>query len=584
MNRAATVACAGIGVLALILSACGGATSTATPAPKTQTPNPTVAPALSATLVPAPAATATPIPTATAAPPTPTPGAQAKIGGVLPMRFNREPNKMDTWDTCCWHEVQLMGSMMNNLVIQNPYKPGEFVGDLVERWEIGADGKSLTYLLRGGVKWHDGKPFVSQDVAYNFQRAMNPPTTTLTFLKDRVANVATVTAPDDRTVKLDLKEARASFFERLHISMALMYPPQVPDNTEFRKRPIGTGPFKFVEYTPGSLVRVQRNDQYFKTDTAGRRLPYLDGLTYFIINDPAAASAAFRTGRTKATDGSNDGDWISQQVDGLKRQVPGVTLNLFVRERKDIYFNQTQPWTDPRVRKAINLALDRQQHSVLASGGIHYPFTTPMLPGPLGGQWAIPDEEMRSRPGFREAKAQDLAEAKRLLAEAKVDPATISVNYLVPDFYRPEGEASANLLRQALGLDIKMNLASNATLIKERPARNFDWTLANIAIVVDDPLQLMGELVGTDAPLNYAKWSDPKLDGLLSEQDRTLDPARRKVLIVDAQREYLDWLADIPTTWDRGYFGWHPDVKNTPPVMIGTMWPYYRWEAVWLEP
>src|SRR5262245_55876928 len=125
-----------------------------------------------------------------------------KRGGVLRMRSVGDPTSLDLYDVRGGSAIIYIGPVINNLITENPYKPGEIIPELAERWDVSQDGKSVTFTLRQGVLWHDGQPFTSADVLYNLNRAWKPPAPEITSNAGVFRNVVDIAAPDARTVKV----------------------------------------------------------------------------------------------------------------------------------------------------------------------------------------------------------------------------------------------------------------------------------------------------------------------------------------------------------------------------------------------
>src|SRR5205085_3257737 len=165
------------------------------------------------------------------------------------------------------------------------------VPDLAASWSWKQERTALTFTLRQGVKWHDGKPFTARDVQCtcdllagkaNEKLRVNP-------RKSWYRNLDEVTADGDYQVTFHLKRPQPAFIALLASGWSPVYPCHVPPR-DMRTHPIGTGPFKFVEFKPNEVIRIARNADYWK---AG---PYLDGIEYTIIKNPSTAIMAFAAG------------------------------------------------------------------------------------------------------------------------------------------------------------------------------------------------------------------------------------------------------------------------------------------------
>ena len=595
---------------ALILAACGSETPTSTPAPTaTPVPAPTRAPTATPAPIPtatqaatatavrtavvaptstvaAPAPTAGPAPTATSVPPAPTPTPQQAVatpivlngerGGTLQIKSLFQPVAWDTIDTRARNDIHTVSAMLNNLVWPDPYGDGAtLVGDLASAWQVSPDGKAVTFALRRGVAYHDGAPFTSKDVVYNFDRAWKPRTATMTAFRSPFSVIERIEAPDDFTVRVSLSTASNAFLINLGQSQFQMYPAHFPFPDKFddwKKSPIGTGPFKLKSIDPNVKMEYVRNPGYFRPS-----LPYLDAINITNMTVDVAL-AAFRAGRLDAT--NFDSTTIERTVKILADS-QGFVSQRITNHGEPFMFQQKEPFTDARVREAIDLALDRPALLAVWVEGRGLAYAAPLLPPELNGKWGISAENMKTRPGFRDDKKDDLARAKQLLKDAGVDPGRFTINIVANTTYPIPGTFMERTLAD-LGFKTKLeNLPSGDTA--DRALRGaFDMLEQSTTMSVDDPTDYLSPWVKTSAAFNYPKWSDPKLDDLITEQDRTLDATKRKQMLLDAQEIVLKDRYVIQSIFRTSFVGYMPWVKNFPPRLPFIFSPWYRWEQVYL--
>ena len=606
-------------VTAMMIAACGGADSTPTtvaptattvptPIPATPTPTAPVAtpratatvaaatPAASPTTVAPTPAAPTPVPPATAAPtavPTPTPSGavptpvvppDGKRGGILNTSIlTSYIDRFDTFSAGGKSAIPVNNMLLNNLLWTDPYgkEPGIKVGDMATGWEFSAGGTVLTFRLQAGVKFHDGNPLTSKDVAYNIDRARTPRSPTMTEFQGRLDAIASIETPDDRTVRLILSRPSAYILEGLALSQFLIYPAHMPlpqSNDDWKAKRIGSGPFKVGRVVPAVRVENIRNDSYWKP---GR--PYLDGVTLFVVDDPALVVASYRTGKLDAN--SIDSTALQDVIDDktLEKAV-GWTNYIFIGGAHGLYFNQKAPWTDPRVREAVDLAINRQEVVKIAYLGKGYPYATLLMPPAMGGRWGLPESEMVDRPGFRADKTQDLARAKQLLAEAGVDPSKVTMRWV-------GGNAGPNpALVQVVdsnlrGLGFKVNTFTAGTVEWEDARRrgDFDLVSESLNIQSDDPSDYLAGYVRTGGGFNYSKWSNPAIDKMLDEQDQSTDVAKRRQLLRELQLFLMKDRTMLIAGWNSRGTGHNRFVKNYPTNTTFLFDSKFRWEQVWLD-
>src|SRR5215813_8153140 len=204
-------------------------------------------------------------------------------GGVLHVFAGDSPPSMSMLEEVDAVPARETMGVFNNLVMfdqhvkQNSMR--SIVPDLATGWSWSEDGKELTFLLRQGVKWHDGKPFTAADVKCTWDLLMGTGSDKLRInpRKAWYSNVQDVTTRGDYEVTFHLKQPQPALLALLASGWSPIYPCHVPAR-EMRQHPIGTGPFKFVEFKPNEYIKVTKNPDYWKKDR-----PYLDGIEYTII-------------------------------------------------------------------------------------------------------------------------------------------------------------------------------------------------------------------------------------------------------------------------------------------------------------
>jgi peptide/nickel transport system substrate-binding protein len=521
---------------ALFLSACGPATTpvapTSPPAAAGAQPTaataakPTTAPAAAAqaTTAPAPATKPTTAPAAAANPttapaPTAAPAAgQPKRGGILKVGLQADPTSLDpqkTSLTALFHVTEQIYSLLVQLNPDLTVRP-----DLAEKWDISPDGKTYTFSLRKGVKFHSGRALVAADVKYTFERLVDKATASPNA--SVLVSVDTITAPDDSTVVITLKQADASFLTNLTSPAAVIINKDAVDkNGDLTKPADGTGPFMFKEYVPNTRVVLERNPDYYE---AGK--PYVDGIEMTIASDDTSRTAAVKTGTV---------DFIEyaplKDIPSLKGD---TSLTLAGDQNTNIRFvglNVTRkPFSDLKVRQAIAMAVDRD--AVL--GPAVFGFGTPTLELFPPGYWA--------GLGTKPAPA-DVAKAKQLLADAGYPNgfSTTILSWSQYSFLSNAAVVFQDQLQQ-IGISADVNLEENAAFIKDYLDNNFDLTVSGTSAYVD-PNDIYLRNFGTGQPSNAVRYSNPKADELIAAGVATTDQAKRKQIYQQLQQLLLD---DVP--------------------------------------
>jgi peptide/nickel transport system substrate-binding protein len=337
---------------------------------------------------------------------------QPRYGAILRVALAADPPSLDMHQETAFAVAQPMGAVYNNLIAFDPHNYPQIIGDLAQSWTISDDYLSYTFTLHEGVKFHDGSELTSADVKTSWDRIVAPPEGVISTRRSNYQMIKSIEAPDRKTVVFRLHHPSPSFLSTLahpaNFIFAKKYLDQDPQY--YKSQAVGTGPFMLKNYVRGSYIELERNPNYWK-----KGVPYLDGITYFIIKDTSARAKALRSGRVDAELRylpRSEADAIKEQLgDKIVVAAPrpsnthGVTFNV-----------DKKPFDDERVRKALTLAIDRYDMAKTLApltgletvGGLLHPDTP----------WALDGEELQALPGYGKDYEANLREATRLLAEA----------------------------------------------------------------------------------------------------------------------------------------------------------------------
>ncbi|MFH1486609.1 MAG: ABC transporter substrate-binding protein [Chloroflexota bacterium] len=563
-GRKAFVAVSCLLVLGLLLASCAPAVApTATPKPAA--PPESKAPAAAPTTPPtskAPAAAPTPQPAAPkpAAPAaTPKPAAEApRYGGVLTIAHPGNPPEMDPWEMTTISTLALNGPVYSQLFQFDPFDNEEAVPDLVEKWEFSPDNKTVTLHLRKGVKWHDGTPFSAADVKYSIDFMMDKKNPKVARKLLNLIAIDKVEVVDADTAKLILRAPSASLLPQLALPHSAIGPKHVAEKAAKAASAldwtvVGTGPMKYKTFVKDSFYEVVKNPDYF---IKGR--PYLDGIRFFIVTDMATRFAAFRTGQILLT-APNLG-LTPPQAETAAKEVKGVRIEKHPRGMFDGFFMNPdrKPWGDARIRKAVNLATDRDAAIKALGEGIG-DYGSPVVPGPF----ALPKDEVMKTPGYRQPKDADRAEAKKLMAEAgfpdgfksSVMARSWSQYTRIAEFMKDQASK--------IGIDLTLEVVEQSVERARRFGATPDWNtlVATAAVDNTDPAGANKYfLKGND--FNFY---DKEVDELWQKQDAIMDPAERKKVVFQAQRRFLEVSGWVVLFWATNITGVWPQVKNFKP-------------------
>src|SRR5262250_2766182 len=251
----------------------------------------------------------------------------------------------------------ILGQMYNNLVRFNPADGLKtIIPDLAESWKISPDGKTYSFKLRDGVKFHDGTPFSSADVVATFSRIIFPPAGMASIYKDQFSVVAVSLKKKRLNVRFVLKESQPYFVELFTPSSMIIYSKKALDENNQDLRKViapGTGAFMFKERKVAEKWVMVRNPSYWDPE-----IPYLDGLEMLHIPAWTDRGTAVLTGQADYSPNVS----LETHAEGLKRKdIVGTVRYPGEFNSYQVFINnERKPFNDPRVRRAINLAVSRQ--------------------------------------------------------------------------------------------------------------------------------------------------------------------------------------------------------------------------------
>ncbi len=511
----------------------------------------------------------------------PAPAQAPKSGGVLRIHPLSAPPSLSPHEESTIAVVQQASPCFSNLAYYDPAKRQESVDtiipELAEKWSWQDNYRNLVFLLRKDVKWHDGKPFTSKDVKYTFDMVRGAPDAEARLKvnprKLWYENVEHIEAPDPYTVVFRLKKPQPSLLPMLASGYAPVYPEHVP-LAEFKNKCIGTGPYKLKENRPGEFVEYVRNPDYF---VKGR--PYLDGIKWVIIKDRSTQLAALQAGQLDVA-GSG---WNKANAETAKKGKPQLVLienDSNVNDNVLVNFKKA-PFTDIRVRRAFNLALDRKSYLVGPRQGGAV-FGGALLPKP-SGVWGLPVADVQKLPGMGDSVKQK-AEAKKLLAEAGFGPASplkITVSTRALAIYVDTASWMVDQLRQ-VGIDATLEQIETGVWHPKMTRLEYQVALNLTGVGIDDPDAQLFENYRCGSQRNFSGYCSEEIDRLMTEQSQTLDKAKRLKLVNEIDRKLQADGARPVLGWGKQYAVSWPYVKNYP-QHDNSIYNVSRLQDVWLD-
>ena len=504
-----------------------------------------------------------------------------KHGGILNSVLTEDPPGLVVHESATISNVWPMSPCYSNLVIFDPFKPLDsaetVIPELAEKWSWQDNYRNLVFFLRRNVKWHDGRSFTAADVKYTFDAVREAPDAAgklrTSPRKDWYANVEVIETPEPHTVIFRLKRPQPSLLLMLASGYSPVLPAHVPV-AELRQRCVGTGPFRQKEYLRGQLLELERNPSYFVPDR-----PYLDGIRYTIIRERGTRLAALQAGRL---DAFLPLEMTKAMADAAKASAPSLVITEVGQNGSDnvVLNHKRPPFDNPAVRRAVNLAMDRNAYvrGVRQNGAVT---GAALMPKPLGF-WGLPEPDLRVLPGYRDP-AQDKAEAKRLLAAAGYGPGTPLRVELVTrtlSIYLDLASFVVDQLR-LIGVEATLKQLDTAAWFPALSRRDFQIGANLTAGGFDDPDAYLFENYKCGSPRNYTDYCSEEMDRLIDLQSQELDRAKRYKLVADIQRKLEAEVARPMLGWRKEYFARWPHVKNLVPH--NALYNYGRMQEVWLD-
>jgi oligopeptide transport system substrate-binding protein len=519
-----------------------------------------------------------------------TTAASAAALGTLPWREARaqasqnllrrgngsEPQTLDPHKATGVPEGNVLRDLFETLVTHDG--KGGVTPGLAQRWDISPDGLTYTFHLRPNAKWSNGDAFTAEDVVWSWRRAVDPATASrFAWLYKPVDNADDITkgtkppsalgvsAADPRTVVVKLNTVTSFFIELVsHYSMSPVHRASFERGGAQWTRPgnlVSSGAYMLTEWTPQSHLKMVRNPHYYNADQV--RIPEV---VFYPTEDRAAEVRRFRAGELDTTY-----ELPVEEIPTLRTAMP----NEF---RNSVYFgtyyltmnNQKAPYSDPRVRRALALVIDREAiiNQILRAGEV--PAYSWVPPGAT--DYAPQTLDFRDWPMQRR-----IDEAKRLVTAAGYGPSRpleVEFLYNTNSIHQRIGVALASMWQQHLGArteqrNMEFQVYLDATARKEYGLARAGWIGATHA----DASYFLEKFEGSAGEANTAAWKNANYDRYLGEANKTADPKRRRTLMEQAEAEMMKDIPIIPIYYyTRSRLvagrvqGWETNVRDVNPT------------------
>ena len=507
--------------------------------------------------------------------------AQQKPGGVLRVHLWDSPPTMSVLDGVNPLAARALMPVFNNLVMFDQHAKQSrleaIVPDLAASWAWNEDGTELTFRLRHGVKWHDGRPFGAADVKCTWDLILDtsPDKLRANIRRSWYKNLEQVTTNGDDEVSFRLKRPQPAFLMLIADGRSPIYPCHVPQ-AQMRQHPIGTGPFKFVEFRPNESIKLTRNPDYWKPG-----LPYLDGIEFPIIKNMATAVLAFVAGKFDmiwpySLTAPLLKDLQSQMPQAICEMTPGGGINTHLLVNRD-----KPPFDNIDLRRAMALSLDRKAFIDAVDqgqgdiGGVLQP--------PPEGLWGMPPELLKQLPGYDPDVAKNRTQARQIMQKLRYGPdkrlpIKVSARDLPP--FRNAAVLLIDQLKQVY-MDGELEIIDTSLYFPKMLRKDFTVAL-NLQPSGPDPDPTLDQFFGCGSRTNWDGYCDAQVDKMIEEQSTEGDTARRKQILWAIERKLAEDAVRPIIFYERAATCWQPYVKG-PTMMVDSVMNSNRREDWWLD-
>jgi oligopeptide transport system substrate-binding protein len=473
---------------------------------------------------------------------------EGKNGGAIVVTYKDDIVTLDPAVGYDWVNWSMIKSIFSRLL---DYKPGttELTPSLAESYEISKDGLTYTFNLRKGVKFHNGRELIADDVKYSIERTNDPKTESPgagfydmiagmgAYKKGKAKEVKGITVLGKHSIKFTLERRDATFLHVMALNFSSVVPKEAVEKSgkDFGRRPVGSGAFLVADWKLGQQLIFKKNPNYFVPG-----VPKLDQITFQVGLEPMTAILKLEKGEADvAGDGippakflemRNNPKYAGLIIEGGQLQTGYITLNV-----------QMKPFDDPRVRQAINMAINKERIVKIINNRA-VPATQPLPP-------SMPGHD-KSFTGY----AYDPAKAKELLKNAGLEKGFKTTLYVFNVDPNPRIAQAIQQDLKEVGIEVALKSLAQANVIaaggKPKTAPMI-WS-GGMAWIADfpDPSNFYGPILGcagaTPGGWNWSWYCNKELDKRAAAADAMSDPAKSAERAQAWRTVFTDIMKDAP--------------------------------------
>ncbi len=509
------------------------------------------------------------------------PAQAQKQGGTLRGANSANPASLSVHEEVSIATVMPISPIFSNLVKFDPSKPVNSLEtiqpELAESYAWDETGTKLTLKLHQGVKWHDGKPFTAKDVQCTWHWLNGKVEGYFRKNPRRVwyENLKEVTVNGDHEATFHLGRPQPSLLAMLASGFSPVYPCHVAAK-DMRIAPIGTGPFKLTEFKSNEKVRMVRNPDYW---VKGR--PYLDGVEWSIVPNRATRVLGLVAGEFDMT---STGDITVPLMKDLATQAPQITcelgptnvsINVLVNDKR-------APLDNPKVRRAVSLALDRAGFITILSHGVSQ-ISGAMMALPEG-LWGMPKDMLMALPGYSGTLEARQAEARKIMEDLGYGPNNrLKMKVSTRDFtaYKDPAVIFTDQLNK-IHFEAELEIIESSVWFGRAQRQDYSVALNLTGAGIDDPDSMLMENYACNSENNFTKYCNPEVDKLLVAQSSERDTAKRKEIVWKIERILAEDVARPIIYHGNAAQCRHPHVKGHV-RQVNSIYNNWRMDNIWFD-
>lgn len=406
------------------------------------------------------------------------------------VRINDDPDFLDPHSATASISFQMILNMFEGLF--SPETDGTLKPAIAEDYKLSDDGLTYTFTIKDNVKFHNGDPVTVKDIKYTFERLMG--TNNNEPLSSNFVKVESIETPDESTVVMKLTEPNSNFLYSLTALQSAIIPEA--NDGKHNEHPIGTGPFKFVSYSPGADFVLEKNAEYWKEG-----IPYLDKVTFVFQSDDQGAFMALQGKELDLT--SIPAHRISEVENDFNLNHQDNNSSLVIA-----FNNEREPFNDAKVRQAINYAINKQDIIDSVYSGFATPLGSNMSPA-MGDYYLD---------GLQNVYDRNIEKAKELLAEAgypdgfKTKMSVSSHNTMYSDI----AQVTVENLKE-IGIDVEIEVIEWGIWL-DRIYRGRDYEMTAIDLTGrPSAYEILNDYVSTNDSENFFKFKNAEFDKVMTD-------------------------------------------------------------------